>query len=155
MKMAAVRLKRNDWVLVSDGGRALVLRNDGKLGDPKLTVLRKHDQHAPPTRELGTDKPGRTHASVGPGRSAMEPTDFHQQAEDRLMADVAASLAEDLRQQKFSSLVVAAAPTALGALRKAMSDELKKAVIAEIPKDFTRMNLVELGGAVSQALEAA
>lgn len=153
--MAAARLKRNDWVLVSDGGRALVMRNDGKLGDPKLTMLRKHDQDTPPTRELGTDKPGRTHTGVGLGRSAMEPTDFHQQAEDRLMADVAASLAEDLRQQKFSSLVVAAAPTALGALRKAMSDELKKAVIAEIPKDFTQMNLVQLGGAVSQALEAA
>ena len=153
--MTFARLKRNDWVLVSDGGRALVMRNDGKLGDPKLIMLRKHDQDTPPTRDLGTDRPGRTHTGVGLGRSAMEPTDLHQQAEDRLMTDVAAGLAEDLRLQKFSSLVVAAAPTALGALRKAMSDELKKAVIAEIPKDFTKMNLTQLGGALSQALEAA
>jgi protein required for attachment to host cells len=85
----------------------------------------------------------------------MEPTDFHQQEEDRLMVEVAADLAEDLRQQNFSSLVVAAAPTALGALRKAMSDELRKTVIAEVPKDFTNMNLVKLGTALSQALEAA
>ncbi|TMJ35352.1 MAG: host attachment protein [Alphaproteobacteria bacterium] len=141
--MLADRVNHKDWIVVTDGGRALVMRNDGDA------------QAIPPTRDLGTDKPGRTHASVGPGRASMEPTDFHQQAEDRLMAEVAADLAEDLRQQNFSALVVAAAPTALGALRKAMSDELRKAVVAEIPKDFTNMNLVKLGVALSHALEAA
>jgi protein required for attachment to host cells len=153
--MATDRVNHKDWVVVTDGGRALVLRNDGNAGNLLLTVLRKYDQNVPPTRDLGTDKPGRTHASVGPGRSSMEPTDFHQQEEDRLMAEVAADLAEDLRRQKFSTLVVAAAPAALGALRKAMSNELRKAVVAELPKDFTNMNLVKLGSALSHALEAA
>jgi protein required for attachment to host cells len=153
--MAADRLNHKDWVVVTDGGRALILRNDGDAQNVLLTVLRKYDQYVPPTREIGTDRPGRTHSSVGPGRSSMEPTDFHQQAEDRLMTEVAADLAEDLRQQEFSTLVVAAAPAALGALRKAMSDELRKTVIAEVPKDFINMNLVKLGRALSQALEAA
>src|SRR5438477_11443505 len=153
--MLADRVNHKDWIVVTDGGRALVMRNDGDAQNLLLTILRKYDQAIPPTRDLGTDKPGRTHASVGPGRASMEPTDFHQQAEDRLMAEVAADLAEDLRQQNFSALVVAAAPTALGALRKAMSGELRKAVVAEIPKDFTNMNLVKLGVALSHALEAA
>jgi protein required for attachment to host cells len=153
--MTTDRLNHNDWVVATDGGRALVMRNDGDARNLLLTVVRKYDQWTPPTREIGTDKPGRTHTSIRPGRAAMEPTDFHQQAEDRLMEEVAEGLAEDLRQQKFSSLVVAAAPTALGALRKAMSDEVRKSVVAEIPKDFTNMNLVKLGLALSQALEAA
>ncbi|WP_119389628.1 baeRF12 domain-containing protein [Taklimakanibacter lacteus] len=153
--MAVDRLKRNDWIVATDGGRALILRNDGTVREPKLTLLRKHDQYVPPTRDLGTDKPGRTHASVGPGRSAMEPTDFHQQAEDRLMAEVAANLAEDLRRREFSTLVVAAAPASLGALRKAMSPELRKAIIAEVPKNFTGMELPQLATALSRALEAA
>jgi protein required for attachment to host cells len=153
--MAVDRLNHNDWVVVTDGGRALVMRNDGDAQNVLLTVLRKYDQDVPPTRDIGTDRPGRAYASVGPGRSAMEPTDFHQQEEDRMMAEVAADLAEDLRQKKFSALVVAAAPASLGALRKAMSDELSKTVIAEVPKDFTKMNLVKLGLALSQALEAA
>jgi protein required for attachment to host cells len=153
--MATDRLNHKDWVVVTDGGHTLVLRNDGDAQNLLLTVVRKYDQDVPPTREIGTDRPGRTHSSVGPGRSSMEPTDFHQQAEDRLMIEVAADLAEDLRQQKFSTLVVAAAPAALGALREAMSDELRKTVIAEVPKDFTNMNLVKLGLALSQALEAA
>ena len=153
--MTVDRLKRNDWIVATDGGKALIMRNDGTVREPRLTVLRKHDQDVPPTRDLGTDKPGRTHTGVGLGRSAMEPTDLHQQTEDRLMTEVAAGLAEDLRQQRFSSLVIAAAPTALGALRKAMSDELRKAVVAEVPKDFTKMDTQKLGLALSQALEAA
>jgi protein required for attachment to host cells len=153
--MTVDRLKRNDWIVATDGGKALIMRNDGTVQEPQLTVLRKHDQDVPPTRDLGTDRPGRTHTGIGLGRSAMEPTDFHQQAEDRLMTEVAAGLAEDLRQQRFSSLVVAAAPTALGALRKAMSTELRKAVVAEVPKDFTKMDTRQLGLALSQALEAA
>jgi protein required for attachment to host cells len=153
--MVADRVNHKDWVVVTDGGRALVLRNDGDAQNILLTVLRTYEQDTPPTRDIGSDKPGRTHTSLRPGRSAMEPTDFHQQEEDRLMVQIAADLAEDLRQQKFSRLVVAAAPTALGALRKAMSEELRKAVVAEVPKDFTNMNLVKLGAALSQALEAA
>ena len=153
--MAVDRLRHNDWILATDGGRALIMRNDGTADEPKLTVLRKYDQQVPPTRELGTDKPGRAHASVGPGRAAMEPTDLHQQEEDRMMTEVAAALEEDLREQKFSTLVVAAAPSALGTLRKAMSDDLRKVVVAEVPNDFTNMNLVKLGLALNQALEAA
>ena len=153
--MAVDRLKRHDWVVATDGGRALILRNDGTVQKPRLTLLRKHDQDVPPTRDLGTDRPGRTHTSVGSGRSAIEPADLHQLEEDRLMTEVASALAEDLRRRHFSSLVVAAAPTALGALRKAMSAELRKTVIAEVPKNFTRMELPQLTTALSQALEAA
>jgi protein required for attachment to host cells len=153
--MVADRVNHKDWVVVTDGGRTLVLRNDGDAQNLLLTVLRTYERDTPPTRDIGSDKPGRTHTSLRPDRSAMEPTDFHQQEEDRLMIKVAADLAEDLRQQNFSVLVVAAAPTALGALRKAMTEELRKAVVAEVPKDFTNMNLVKLGAALSQALEAA
>jgi protein required for attachment to host cells len=153
--MAADRLKRNDWVVVTDGGRALILRNDGTPTEPKLTVLRKYEQDVPPTRDLGTDKPGRTHMGTMPRRAAIEPTDLHQQAEDQLMKEVADALAEDLNEKKFSTLVVAAAPTALGALRKALNAEVKKTVAAEIPKDFTKMDLPQLGSALSEALEAA
>lgn len=151
--MAVDRLEPQAWVVATDGGKALVLRNDGNAWTPKLTLLRKYEQEIPPTRELGTDKPGRVHASVGPGRAAMEPTDFHRQAEDQLMVKVADDLAEDLRLGHFSKLVVAAAPTALGTLRKAMSTEVRKAVAAEVPKDFTGMDLPRLADALSQALE--
>lgn len=153
--MADTRIAHNAWVIVADGGRALVLRNDGDATDVKLSVVRKYGQDNPATRDQGTDKPGRTQASVGNSRSGLEPTDFHQQAEDRMMHEVASSLAEDLRRQQFSELVVAAAPVALGTLRKAMSRELRNTVVAELPKDFTHFHLPELGDALDKALKAA
>src|SRR5438552_18770390 len=114
--MLADRVNHKDWIVVTDGGRALVMRNDGDAQNLLLTILRKYDQAIPPTRDLGTDKPGRTHDSVRPGRASMEPTDFHQQAEDRLMAEVEEDLAVDLRNQNFSAMVVADAAKALVAL---------------------------------------
>ena len=153
--MPATQIPHHAWILIADGGRAIIVRNDGQPKKPKLALVRQIDLDNPPTREQGTDKPGRTNASTGIRRSSIESTDFHQQAEDRLMRDVADSLAEDLRQQSFSQLIVAAAPEALGALRKAMSGELQKAVIAEVPKDFTKVNLPDLGPAIDKALEPA
>lgn len=153
--MASARIAHNTWVLVADGGRALVLRNDGDEAHVRLSLVRKYGQDTPPTRDLGTDKPGRTNSSVGRHRSAMEPTDLHRQAEDRMMKEVAAGLTEDLRRQSFSELIIAAAPIALGTLRQALSDGVRKAVIAELPKDFTHFHLTDLDDALARALKAA
>jgi protein required for attachment to host cells len=153
--MAKPRIKHNTWVVVADGGRALIMRNDGDAEAPQLTVLRKHSEHVPRTREQGSDKPGRTNASVGVNRSAMEQTDWHQQAEDNLMREVAEGLLADLRRQEFSSLILAAAPVALGTLRRAMSDEVKSKIVAEVDKDLTKMPVPEIGATLAKALEAA
>ena len=153
--MAKPRIKHNTWVVVADGGRALIMRNDGDAVSPRLTVLRKHGEHVPRTSEQGTDKPGRTNASVGVIRSSMEQTDWHQQTEDRFIQQVADELLADLRRRQFSSLILAAAPTALGALRRAMSDEVKATVVAEVDKDLTRMPLHLMEDSLLKTLEAA
>jgi protein required for attachment to host cells len=153
--MAKPRLKHNTWIVVADGGRALIMRNDGDAEAPNFSVVRKYGEHVPPTREQGTDKPGRTNASVGVNRSAIEQTDFHAQAEERFLREIAAVLTRDHRNGQFASLVVAAAPIALGVLRRAMSEDVKKAVMFEIGKDFTKMPVHEIEQALSKALEAA
>jgi protein required for attachment to host cells len=155
MEMAKPRIKHNTWVVVADGGRALVMRNDGDAVSPRLTVLRKYGEHIPPTREQGSDKPGRTNASVGINRSSMEQTDWHRQAEDELMHELADDLLADLRRHEFSSLILAAAPVALGTLRQAMSDELKSAIVAEVDKDLTKMPVPDIGATLIKVLEAA
>jgi hypothetical protein len=81
--MVADRVNYKDWVGVTDGGRTLVLRNDGDAQNLLLTVLRTYERDTPPTRDIGSDKPGRTHTSLRPGRSAMEPTDFRGPADDQ------------------------------------------------------------------------
>ncbi len=147
------RLSRHARVLVTDGGRATVLRNEGDVGRPDLRVVRHYGHDNPPTRELGTDKPSSVQESTGPRRSSAETVDYHQQAEDRFVAGIAADMAADLKAGEFDALVVVAPPVALGMYRKAASPDLARATIKEINKDLTKHSNTEIAAIVVKALE--
>ena len=63
------------WILIADGSRAKVFKVAGK------GKIEEKDEMAaahPPTRDLVSDRPGRTFDSLGDGRHAKEPpTDAH------------------------------------------------------------------------------
>jgi len=139
-----VRIPWKSWVLVCDGAKALLLRNDGDATLLNLVLVKALEEPAPATRELGTDKPGRTHESVGHARSAMEQTDWHTQAESTFLRDVAAELDRAVREHGIKSLVLAAPPKALGLLRKEMTDSVQACVKAEIAKDLARLSTHEI-----------
>ncbi len=149
------RLSNNTRVLVADGGRGLVLRNDGDAEFPNLKLVRSYGQDNPATRDQGTDRPGRTNESTGSRRSSMEPTDWHQIAEDRFVQQIAADMAKDLTAGEFDALVVAAPPVALGEFRKAVSDAVTKAIVLEIDKDLTKHPLHQIEKMIVKALDEA
>jgi protein required for attachment to host cells len=149
------RLKHNTRVLVTDGSRAIVYRNSGQVGSPRLEQFKVYGHDNPPSRELGTDKPSSVQESVGARRSSAEQVDYHQQAEDRFVAGIAADMDADLASGEFEELVVVAPPVALGVYRKAVSPRLGKATIAEINKDLTKHAAAEVAGTVVKALEGA
>jgi protein required for attachment to host cells len=147
------RLSHNARVLVTDGGRAIVFRNLGQVGKPDLRQLKVYAHDNPPSRELGTGKPTRVNESVGHRRSAAEQTDYHQQAEDRFVRDIAQDMAADLKAGEFEDLIVVAPPVALGVYREAASPQLKKATVMEINKDLTKHSAAEVAEIVVKALE--
>lgn len=69
------RIPHNACVIVGDGRKALFLRNEGTQIAPRLKTEQVLLNANPPTREQGSDQPGRSFASVGAQRSAMEQTD--------------------------------------------------------------------------------
>ncbi len=148
------RLANGTRVLIADGAHALVFRNEGDAQAPNLKLLKSYGQSNPPTRELGTDKPGRGNDSHG-RRSAMETTDWHQVAEDRFVDQVASDMERDLAAGQFDKFILAAPPIALGAFRKAASAKLAKATVLEIDKDLTKHPVHEIEKAVVTALERA
>jgi len=148
------RLNHNARVLVTDGGRATVFRNAGQVGKPHLEEFKVYHQDNPPTREQGTDKPPRSNNLTG-NRSTIEQTDFHQQAEDRFVQDIAADMEKDLQAGEFAELIVVAPPVALGVYRKAASAKLQQATLAEINKDLTKHKAAEVADIVVKALEGA
>ena len=136
-------------VLVGDGRKALFLRNKGTPLHANLVTERVLEQHNPPTREQGSDRPGRTHSSDGVSRSALEQTDWHQLAEDRFAAEIAEALYRSRHTHRFEHLIVVAPPKVLGNLRAAFHKEVASRIVAEVPKDLTARPVSELAELLS------
>jgi protein required for attachment to host cells len=143
-RMSKLKIGPGEWVIVCDGKKALVLEN---AGDEKFLNLKTREVLDHPdakTREVGTDAPGRAFNSVGEARSAMEQTDWHTQEEERFLHKLASRLDAAVKAGQAKSLVIVAPPRALGLLRPAYSHDLRKALRAEVDKDFVKMPVHEI-----------
>src|SRR5262245_1146930 len=141
--MSLNSLKNRAGIRVADAARALPIRNEGSATRPKFALIRRYEQENPATREQGTDRPGRTNDATT-HKSAMENTDWHQIAEDRFVHEIAEVISAAFGRNEFDALVVAAPPTALGEMRKALPDQIRNHVLTEINKDLTHLPLQEL-----------
>jgi protein required for attachment to host cells len=144
MSTKAVKIDSEEWVIVCDGAKALFLQNAGDSKFPNLQTREVMEQTVPPTSELGTDKPGRSHSSVGHGRSAVEQTDFHTQREDEFLRSIMLKLDTAAQAGQMKSIILVAPPRALGVLRQHYTHALKQAVRDEIQKDYVKMPVHEI-----------
>jgi protein required for attachment to host cells len=142
-------IPRNSLILVGDGQKALFLRNRGSAQRINLVVERILEQENPATREQGTDRPGRSIASVGVARSAMEEADWHHIAKERFANEIAKALYHHAHANLFERLIIIAPPKILGKLRKAFHPEVLERIAAEIPKELTSHPVSEIGKLVA------
>jgi protein required for attachment to host cells len=139
-----VKIPHNAFILVGDGEKALILRNEGDAGVLDLKTEQVFTDRNPPTHEQGTDRPGRSFSSVGAGRSSVAQTDWHRLEEHKFAREVAATLERVVRERGVEALVVVAPPRALAELRKAFHPEVKKRIVAEIDKDLTKFPIDQI-----------
>ena len=137
-------VSHNTLVLVGDGQKALFLRNKGNAQNVRLVVEQILEHDNPPTREQGTDRPGRSNASVGVARSAMEEADWHHIAKERFAVELADALYRHAHANLFEKLIIIAPPKILGNLRKAFHAEVAERVTGEIPKELTSHPVAEI-----------
>jgi len=142
--MAKHGLDHSTWVLICDGGKAILAENAGDAEAPNLRVHETFEQRDPPTRDQGTDKPGRKYAGVGEARSATEPTDFHQQAEEDFLKRIATMLDRNIGEKHIGNLVVVAPPRAIGVLRRSFSPAVKSVLHREVEKDYVHMPMPQI-----------
>jgi len=142
--MTGLSIRTGEWVVVCDGAKALVLENVGDAKFPNLKTIEVFEQKDLATHELGTDAPGRAFSSVGSGRSAVGQTDWHDQAEQQFLTQLAHHLDAAVGAGKTKSVVLIAPPRALGVLRPAYSHALKGAIRAEVDKDLVKMPVHEI-----------
>lgn len=138
------RIPHDCWVLACDGAKALVLRNAGDAELINLILVDSTLRPAPPTRMLGSDREGRVYQSVGGARSKMEQTDWHDQAEENFVADIAKNLSDLARDKDIRNLVLVAPPHVLGRLRKQLGARVRSVVSGELAKDLVKFEVPEI-----------
>ncbi len=126
------------WILVADGGQARVFENDGPgKGLAQVKGLSSEEKHLR-DQDIVTDRPGRTFSPSGSGQSGIQPrSDPVEQRETRFVQGLARMLHEKLAAGAFDRLIIAAAPTALGDIRPALSASVNKTIVGELHKDLT------------------
>ena len=152
--MTKIGLVNDLWILVCDGRKALLLQNVGDQTYPKFETREALEQELHATHDMGTDKPGTIHSSVGSRRSSAEPTDMHALAEREFLIKLVQHLDRYATEHKIKNLVVVAPPHALGTLREAMPKHLHALVRAEVDKDYVSLPLYEIEQHLAKALAA-
>jgi protein required for attachment to host cells len=100
----------------------------GRISDP---LARLHD------REFETERPGRSHESMGATRHSIQGEETPRRTEAvRFARRIARRLDDARRKDEFDHLVVVAGPPFLGLVRQALSGPTRARVAREIPKDL-------------------
>lgn len=131
-----MRVPHEARVLVADGAKMLFFRNEGDGQYPDLKVLEASEQADPQDQEIKSGPAGRSNGPDGRG-SAMGEADFHDQSEQRFLADAADMLNRGALAGDYEKLIIVAPPRALGELRKHYHSEVESRLIQEVPKDLT------------------
>ena len=126
------------WVLIADAARARVFEASGKgrglaaVQDMTLVAA------LAPSRDLGTDRPGRSFESVGSTRHAMEGTsDLHREQKRQFARRIAEAVEKRCAAKSFERLVVVAPAATMGDLRSLLTERVKATVTAEVVADLT------------------
>jgi len=137
-------LSNGTHYVVGDGRKALILVNDGTVAAPALRVESVLSHPDKPTHDLGSDRPGRAFASVGPRSAATAEPDWHQLAEDQFASEIISGLVKLAEMERLRHLVIVAPPRTMAKLREKMPDAFSKLIIAEVMKDLTKHPIAAL-----------
>lgn len=140
------------WILVCDGARGRVYSHEGPGSGLIVVSSAEHPETHGYTRDLGSDRPGRTFDSTETGgRHALSPrADWHNFEKTRFAAQMAAVVEKAAAAKSFDRLVVVAPPRVLGDLRQALGTHSQALLAGELDKDLTHFEGAELIGHLGQ-----
>jgi protein required for attachment to host cells len=142
--MSKIAIAADDWVVVCDGRKWLILQNKGDADRINLVIREERTGDNPPTRDQGTDRPGRAHASLGGARSAVGQTDWHDQAERDFLTALAHHLDKAVQAGAVRGIVLVASPRALGMIRPQLSAAVARLLRGAVDKDYAGMPVAEI-----------
>lgn len=144
---------KTTWIVIANGTRARFLESADRSVPPRELAEEELTWSHKKSQEIVSDRPGRSHESVGTARHAVEPRSNPERELARQFAvEISAHLEKALRGGLYQRLVVVAGPALLGDLRAALPEPVRKAVTGEHAKDLTHLPFKDLIGQVSEML---
>jgi protein required for attachment to host cells len=135
-KEQAMLIPTGSIILVTDGARLRVYRNEGTAAVARLVQQDGLEVHVPSSAEMGDDRPGRSFSSHGVGRSSHETANPHDAIEAQFAEDAAERVNGLVAAGE--TVLLAAAPRTLGLMRKALAPRVRDRLLAEIDADYTK-----------------
>ncbi len=124
------------YVVAGDSAEARIFLTQSRFGDWIEIATLTNPGAEMPERERVTDRPGRVFDSFGKGRHSMEPGETRRQHEiHRFAHQVGRYLNEAMVAGEFDQLVLIAAPTFLGYLRRELSTATTRSLCCQVPTD--------------------
>ena len=152
-----MHVKHGASVVVTDGRKALLLRNDGDGDFLDLHLVHKWEEAIPADHELKSDGPGRTSSTYDHGsrRRSYEEKDFHDQAEVKFAGQLADFLNGETQHAPVSELIIVAPPRTLGELRKHLRRETADRITAELAKDLVKHPIAAIERLITRSPQPA
>ncbi|MCP4998681.1 MAG: host attachment protein [Hyphomicrobiales bacterium] len=132
---------RKTWILIADSTGARIVEHRGPGSG--LSALPDKIWQASPSSEF-TDRPGRTFSRMGSSRHKLEARNKALIEQEKFATKIVSDLIDCLQKELFNDIILCAAPSMLGSLRKQMAGPLKSTLRAEIAKDLKDVPLQEL-----------
>jgi protein required for attachment to host cells len=123
-------LPKDAIVAVADGEKLNLFHNTGTETELSLTAAPKEDVQT-------------ASGSGGHNKSSAD-TDQGQAKEDDFASGIVEMLNSQVLTNKFSDIVIIAAPKTLGEMRKHYHKKLEEALVGEIAKDLTGHSIADI-----------
>ena len=147
-----MKIDHDALVMVVDGGKMLLFRNEGDGEFPKLQVEEAVEQDNPADREQATDGPTQGRGgSAGLARGAIEKASYHDLNEDIFAKEAVMLLNKRALSSDYEKLIIVAPARTLGTMRKHYHKELESRLVGEIAKDLTSHPVSDIEAVIGQS----
>jgi len=141
MAMTSESRKTKTCIVVADGARARVFMDFGADDGLHPVLLDEMEGDRRPSREIGSDRPGRTFESADTARHSYAPrVDWHTFEKHLFARRVVEAIKRTEARHGIDGLILVAPPKALGELRAALPEALHRRLKAEVHKDLTGLS---------------
>ena len=135
----------NTWIVITDGARSRILLNTGPgKGIEEVDGTDIRSPHLK-SREIESDKPGRSYESADGSRHAYQATtDPAEKNEADFLKKLSKFLDRSLAEEKYERIIIAADPKSLGRIRGFLTKAVKDQLVGDLAKDLTKISNADI-----------